>query len=917
MTSSDPGHGGSSTRRPVAAALVRLACRLYPRHLHDRLSEDLAAVFEREYGATLEADGRLAALWLFARTLGGVLKEAGAERLGALGRSGPRDRLERKGRSTMGLRTDFRLAVRTLARQPWSTAAIVLTLALGIGATTAVYAVFNYAVFRPVPGIAEPERLVSLFVFPDHSTPMRYTLTDAHLRAIREMPAFEGLAAHLPRTFPFRVHPSAAPESRSIIRVTGGYFEVLGVEPRLGRLFRPEEYEQAGIAVAIISERLWWSHFAGEPSVIGRDALILDHRFTIVGVVRDFRGLENIGREDVWVPAASATLLSPNSTGGHSQMVGRLAPGVTLELARAQAAEAVASAGGIRTDEVRRGGRIVRPAQEFTAVVFPGLSDGIGVTLARLMRVFWTAMGGVSILLLLACVNAANLLVAHNVRRRHNLALKAALGASRLRVLREMMAEAALVAILAAVAGLGMGVAMTTLFRSEQLLSYLPALENLTVDWRVGASATLAACASVLLAAGIPSLLAARRDPQRGLRDFSQGASRAAGRLRDCFVAIQVALSIALVACTGVLVQTLVNLETKDLGFDPEGLYEVPLRTSPIGYDSDRAIQFFRELERRLAETPGIEAATFGWMGHLGSRQIGRLATASGQPLLEPIWVRPVTSSYLRTLGIPLLAGRTFTAHEAAAGTSARVVVVDQSLAAELFAGEPAVGRQVHLDRFGGPEAYEVIGVVVDTATLELREEHRPALYVPVGSLVTGTIQVRSRLPASETVALVRGVIRGIEPLLPADDVVAVRDRIAELTAQERVLAKLGVVLAALALGIAVAGVYSAMASGVTERTHELGIRMALGASRAALGMGVLRRAITVSGLGIAGGLLLYAWGSRFIEARLYGVASLDPPTLATGTLLILAAALIAAWLPARRATRVDPTIAMRDPCTT
>jgi len=910
MTSSDPGHGGSSTRRPVAAALVRLACRLYPRRLHDRLPEDLAAVFERQYEATLEADGRLAALWLFARTLGGVLKEAGAERLDALGRSGPRDRLERNGRSTMGLRTDLRLAVRTLARQPWSTAAIVATLALGIGATTAVYAVFNYAVFRPVPGIVEPERLVTLFVWPDHETPNYGYLDDDHLRAIRAMPAFEGLVPLHGWSFPFRVDPTAAPESRSITLVSHGYFDLLGVEPRLGRLFREEEYDQPS-PVAVISEKLWRSHYGGDPSVIGNDAFIREHRFTIVGVARDFQGLANIGRDGVWVPRGAAGLAESNPAYReyHQHMVARLAPGRTLEVARQQAAEAVAAAGGIRFRD-----------EDYTAVVFPGLNDPLGGGRARLMPIFWTAMAGVSILLLLACVNAANLFAARNVRRRRNLALKAALGASRLRVLREMMVEAVLVAVLAAAAGLGTGAAMTALFRSERLLLGPQTLEDLTVDWRVGASAAFAACASVLLAAGIPSFLAARWDPQRGLREFGQGASRAAGRLRDTFVTIQVALSIALVACTGVLAQTLVNLETKDLGFDLEGLYEVILRPSSIGYDAQRATQLYGELERRLAETPGIEAATFGSGFHLVADPAAGLATSSGETLRgpeEPIFVRRVPPSYLRTLGIPLLAGRTFTAQEAAAGTSAHVVVIDRSLAEEVFADEPAIGRQLHLV-YGGPaEAYEVIGVAADTGDLALREEHRPALYMPVGSLATGVVQVRSRLPAGETAALIRGVLRDIEPLLPADDIVAVRDRIAQFTAQERVLAKLGLVLAGLALGIAIAGVYAAMASRVVERTHELGIRMALGASRAALGMGVLRRAVAVSGLGIAGGLVLYAWGSRFIEARLYGVASLDPPTLAAGTLLILIAALVAAWLPARRATRVDPTIAMRDPCTT
>jgi predicted permease len=886
---------------PVATRLVRLACRLYPRGFRDQLSDDLALVFEREYAGTLQTKGRRAALWLFMRTFLGVLWQAAAGRFGLLAPRHRRTPLSARRRDMRGIGNDLRFAARALLRQPFSTAAIVVTLALGIGATTAVYAIFNHVIFRPVPGIAEPERLVTVRVSPDHETPSYGYLSDDHLRAIRAMPAFEGLAPLHGWSFPFRVDATVTPESLWISLVPRDYFDLLGVEPRLGRLFREEEYDQPVSPVAVISEKLWRRRYGGGPAVIGSDAFILDHRFTIVGVARHFRGLTNVGQQDVWIPGGAAGLAEPNvfESEYHNTMVGRLASGVTLEVARAQAAEAVAAAGGIRFRD-----------RDYTAVVFPGSSDPLGVGRARLMPIFWTAMAGVSILLVLACVNAANLFVARNVRRRRNLALKAALGASRLRVLREMMIEAGLVAILAAAAGLATGVAMTKLFRSERLLSNL-ALEDLTVDWRVAACAALAGCASVLLAAGLPSLLAVRWDPQRGLREFSQGASRSAGRLRDSFVAIQVALSIALVACTGVFAQTLVNLETKELGFEPEGLYELTLRPSSIGYDAERATRLRQEVERRLAEAPGIEAVASGITGHLVTGPSAGLATSPGGTSWEKsAFVRRVTPGYLRTVGIPLLAGRMFTAQEAAAGSSARVVVVDQSLAEEVFADEQALGRQLHL-AYGDAGAYEIIGVAADTGDLALREEHRLALYMPLGSSGLGTIHVRSRLAAGETAALMRGVIRDVEPLLPVD-IVTVPDRIARFTAQERVLAKLGLVLAALALGIAIAGVYSAMAGRVSERTQDIGVRMALGASRAAVGMGVLRRAMVVAGLGIAGGLALYAWGARFIEAQLYGVSSLDPATLTTATLLILAAAVLAAWLPARHATRVDPTIAMR-----
>ena len=890
--------------RRLGTRLVRAASGLYPRPFPQELAADLVSVFERELDALLRDRRRGAALWLCTRTAMAIVREAFQEGLIARRVTGAGGGGGGAGRTQTPLATltsDFKLAIRTQTSEPWTTTAIVVTLALGIGATTTVYALFNYAVFRPVPGIADQQDLVSVFVAPDHASRSRNTMSDDHLRAVREMPAFSGLAAHYSNTYPFRSDATAAPESRRITRVTVGYFDLLEVEPVAGRLFRPEEYAQPGGGVAVISEHLWRSRYESDSAVVGSDVFILDHRFTLVGVARDFRGLDNIGDEDVWVPVTAAQVLTPDRGLAHQLMVGRLAPGMTLEAARQQAADAVAAVGPIRVRD-----------DAYTAVVFPGLTDGIGVTLERLMRVYWTAMAGVSILFLLACVNAANLLVARNVRRRRNLALKVALGASRLRVLREMAMEAAVVALLAAVAGLGAGMAMAALFRSERLLEYLPTLDGLTVDWRVGVYATLAACVSVFLAAALPSAVATRWHPQRGLRDFGPGNGRGNGRLRDAFVVLQIALSVALVACTGVFARTLHNLEHKDMGFDADGLYEVSLVPRTIGYDLERANRFYREVEAGLADTPGIASAAFGWWEHLGPTIGTKLVTPEGETVLEPAQLRTISASYFRTMGIALLAGRGFTEQETA-GDASSIVVVDEALATEIFGQQGAIGRQIFRGSVsGGPEPLEIVGVVANSGGRELREQHIPTLYQPAGTLSRATFKIRSRLPQGETAALVQRVIRNIEPALPVDGVMSLRDHVAQITAQERLLAKLGSILAALALAIAVAGIYSAVACRVAEQTRELGIRMALGATQRTVGLGVLRRVLVLAALGTAAGLALYGWGSRFIEAWLYGVSSLDAATLVGAAALILVAALAAAWLPARRATRVDPTIAMR-----
>ncbi len=840
-------------------------------------------------------------MWLSARTTGAVVREAARERIGTeiigavVRRSGT-------WASWTSLASDVKLAIRTQTSEPWATAAIVTTLALGIGATTAVYAVFNYAVFRPVPGVVDQEGLVSAFVSPDHGSRMRATMSDAHLRAVWEMPAFSGFAGYFSSSYPFQTSVSAAPETGRVTRVTEGYFDLLGVEARTGRLFRPDEYDEPGGGVVVISEHLWRTRFGGASSAIGAEVLILGHPFTIVGVVDDFRGIDKIRHEDLWVPVGPAGVLRPDRNVAHQNMVGRLAPGATLEAARQQAAEAVAAVDPIRVQDT-----------EFTAVIFPGVTDGIGVTHGRLMSVYRTAMAGVSVLFLLACVNAANLLVARNVRRRRHLALKAALGASSLRVLREMVVEAAVVAAMAAAAGLAAAALMTPLFRSERLLSYLPALEGLAIDGRVAVYATVAACLSVFMAATIPAMLASRWDPQHGLQDAGPGIAAGGGRLRDGFVVLQIALSIALVACTGVLAQTLINLRTKDLGFDADGLYEFTLVPRTIGYDADRAAEFFRQVQARLTEEPGITGATFGWSGHLGpNRQNADVVTAGGEMIVEGAERRDVASGYFRTVGLRLVAGRVFTDQEASGGGQP-VVVIDEALAAAVFGQQPAVGRQIYrMSARGELRPREVIGVVADSGARDLREEHLPALYLPLRFWTRATAHVRSSLSEAETAAAVQRAVRSIEPALPVDDVIPVRDRIEQVTAQERLLAKLGSILAGLALSIAVAGIYSAVACRVAERTRELGIRMALGASRRMIGVTVLGRVTLLVGLGTAAGMGLYVWASRFIEARLYGVSSADVATLGAAVVIISVAAVVAAWLPARRAARVDPTIAMR-----
>lgn len=647
----------------MADMVFALVLKALPARWRDSVARDLLE--EARFGGR-RGLGRTA--WLLWQTV----RVAARLRFGR--RSGPQ-RTRREG-FTFNPASDLRFALRTIRREPWTTGAIVLTLALGVGATTAVYAVFNYAVFRPVPGVVDDGRLVSVYVAPDHGSRSRATMTHEHLVALRQMPAFDGIAGYGHHTLPFRQAADADPRFQALRSITRGYFQLLGATPAIGRLFAPQEYERPESRVAVISERFWRSRYAGSPAVLGQSFLVLDVRFEIIGVVRSFHGLDANGDEDVWIPFGARSAIAPGTDASHQWLVGRLAPDVPLDVARQQAATAIEGVGPI---EIR--------GTSFTAVVYAGLTDGIGLTAERLTNLFRLMMAGVSLLFLLACANAANLLLSRNLRRRRELALKTAIGASRVRVLRELAVEAGLLSLLAAAVGLNLAAILGALFRADRLLTYLPTLEGLTLDWRVAVFSILVAATTVFVAAGLPALTACRWQPWYGLRGFARG-STGHGRLRGVIVAMQVALSVALLCSAGVLTRTLQNLQTPDLGFDTSHLLTVPVRPRTIGYDDDRLRRFLVDAQDRLSTTTGIDHAAFAFMGHLefsnGTRV--RLPGDDDGAALDARQ-RIVSAGYFDTVGIPLLAGRTFSPAQARAVPTLPLAIIDDALARRVFPG--------------------------------------------------------------------------------------------------------------------------------------------------------------------------------------------------------------------------------------
>ena len=818
------------------------------------------------------------------------------------------DRVERRRTALGDIGSDLRFAMRMLVRQRASSAAIVLILALGIGVSTAVYAVFNFALFRPVPGVVDPDRLVSLYIQESPITPSRTAASFAHLSAMRTaVPALSGLAAGLPADMTFSPDAQTPPRTVLVARVTAGYFQTLGVQARVGRLFSGDEYERPGALLAVLSERLWMREFNRDPAVLGRQIFINGRPLEVIGVAARFHGQQALGRDELWIPFSARRALDPeweprDDDSVVSSMIGRLATEATIDVAQAQ------------TLSVFRGvGPIVIQSRRFEPVMFPGLHDGIGQTRRLLLRVYYVLMTGAALLLLLACANAGNLLLGRHLRRQRDLAVRRAIGAGRFRLARELLVESVLLAIVAGSLALGIAAGLLSLFKSLRLLSYLPVLDDLALDWRVMVFGFVLAAATVVLFALIPSLMAARVDPNAGLRDSGR-VTRPKERFRQFLVSAQLALSLTLLVAAGLLTRTVQNLRSIDLGVNPDGVVTFSLAPDRLGYDVAKSSDLFRQIHDRVRMVPGIAVAAVAWQSPFGatSRQRVRLpdqdATAE-----QPLIAHSIAGDYFEVLGVRVLAGRTFTPTDDAPTPPAASapIVVNEALARSLFGETGVVGRTLVTQR--KPALREIVGVVADVRNRELRAGPVPMFYEPSKyQHRIGTLLIRSSLPESQVVEIVRRVVRDVDPALPVGAVNTIRAQVDTLISEERVLARLGLVLAVCAGLLAAGGLSAVVGFQVGERTREFGIRMSLGATPLAVIGNAVGRTARASAVGLASGVALAFGASRLIASRLYGVTWIDPITIVAGLVLLTGVAVLAAWLPARRAARINPTIALR-----
>ena len=815
---------------------------------------------------------------------------------------------------------DIRLAVRGMLRRPGYALAIIATLAVGIGANTAIFSVFNWILLRPLPAVTQPGGLVTIRFQAAKGTG-RYFMPYLDYAELRDkVGAFAGMASSLPIDATLATSPGEDGGPGEIELVTTNYLSVLGAAPVPGRDFMPsEELKVDGTPPAIISHQLWQRGFKGDAHIIGRSLMIDGRPFTIVGVApRGFQGKSLVASTDAWVPVGAFKTVLPHYdadtlTSRRGSLLGdafaRLRAGVTLAEAQAEAKAVADGSADFATRGPKRIKSSIRP------VLYAGLGHDV-LAQEKLTTTFNLLMGAVGLILLLACANAANLLLARTTARRREIAVCQAIGASRFRIIRQQLAEGLVLSVAAGITGLALAAWMTSLFNGMKILVFLPIIEGVSIDWRVCAFALVASLLTGILFSTVPAVTGSRVDLQSSLKDGVTVSRRGKGLLRGGLVTLQVTVSVLLVVAAGLFLRTLHNIRSLDLGIEPQDLTAFAIDPSRLGYEPLRSQRTLAEAVERLRATPGIRDAAFTWMTPFGNgRQEWSLARPETPDAFVGVPAGTVSRGYFKTMGIPLIAGRDFTDAEFGRRTDERgLVILSQALAQQLFPNGGAVGSRLLVEHPPKMEV-EVIGIVGDVRGRPITSDPEPFVYEPAGQrwpATWGTIVLRSDLPAVQTAATVRSLTKALDPAFGPPHLETFDSMIDGVLSEQRLFARLSGLFAVVAALLAGIGIYAMMAGAVAERRREFGIRLALGARQGMIAGLVLRQAIVLGGIGVIAGLAGATALRKVIEARLFGVGSADPLTLAAAAVAVVALCVVASLVPALGAARVDPVRSLR-----
>jgi predicted permease len=804
---------------------------------------------------------------------------------------------------------DLRQSVRRLARAPGFTATAALTLALGIGANATIFSLVNAVFLRPLP-VQEPQRLVRVFTTwrGDGHTINAGALGLPDVQALdAERSVFAGVAA-LGRA---RVALGEGEAARTVqtALVTANYFGVLGVRPALGRALTPDDTRAEGAsAVAVLSHQLWRERFGADSALLGRAIALNGRSYTVVGVApRTFRGTDVEGAPELWVPVTQARALGvagPTAFTGARWLHGmaRLREGVD----RARAGDAVA--------RIARGWTADAPATHTGW----GLRLVTGATLlafdpsenAQVAIVFGAVSALALLVLAVTAANVANLQLARAATRRREVAMRVALGASRGRLVRELLAESVVLATIAGTISVAFGSAGAALLPRLGL----PPMIDLAPDWRLLVYTLALSLGTGVLFGLAPALWSARGALVAGMKDGTAGSGRARSRLRGALVVGQMAVSLVLLVAAGLLLRTVDALRSADAGFDGTGVLAVGLDVGTRGYDEARGVALYGALLERARALPGVESATLGSVLPLSGRGMSlsvRLPERPERPMRDP-QIDVVGTDFFRTMRIPIADGRPLGPEDRAGAP--RAVVVSEAFARDAWPGARAVGQRLRVEEPGAPEL-TVVGVARDARFQRLSGAPEPMLYLPLAQRWTPEMIVQLRATTGTPRALLGAVqreLRALDPDLPIDEVRTLDEVRTEAMFPARLMATMLAAFGALALGVACVGLAAVVAFAASQRTRELGVRMALGAAAGDVQRLIVADGLRLTAVGVGVGLLLAAGVARLLASQLYGVSAADPLTFVLVPALLGGVALLAAWVPARRASRADPLVALR-----
>ena len=812
----------------------------------------------------------------------------------------------RKGSLLSGFGQDLRYGFRTLRKNPGFTAVAVLALALGIGSNTAIFSVVNGVLLRPL-SYTDPGRLLRIY-----ETSAEFSRSSVAYPNFLDWRAasrsFTGMGAY--RSDDFNFTGAGEPEQLSGEYVSADLFPVLGVTPSLGRNFLPAEDRPGAPCSVMLSYSLWQRRFAADPNVLGKAMTLNAASCTVVGVLPgDFR----LSAARVYLPIEQWKSVELRTRESHPGLAvaGRLKPGVTIEAAQAELSSiAGALAGQYPSTNAGHGVALVRMKDDLVAYIRPTL-----LLLA----------GAVGFVLIIACANVANLMLARSTARRREFAIRAALGAERGRVIRQLLTECVLLSLGGAAIGLLLARWGTNLILAAAPGS-LPRSAEIGIDPYVLFFTLAVSIVTGVLFGLAPALHGANANPQDSLKEGTRGAGGGRHRAEGVFVAVEVGLAVILLAGAGLMMQSVWRLWQVDPGFNTHNILTAQVALSPRVMASPAAIRLaYPQLLERVAAIPGVRSAAITSVVPLSENdsEIPFWPGAGPQPPQDRLTLGMfyiVTSRYLDVMKIPLRQGRFFTDHDDLA--SSPVVVIDEVMARHVFPGQDPIGKQLSLIVVGPVRVIGVAGHVkhwgLDSDdTAKVRDQiYFPFLQVPLKfmpEVVAGlTLTLRTGPEPLSLVSAVRAQVAGPTLDQPIYRVRTMEQTISRSLAERRFTMLVLILFAASALLLAAVGIYGVMSYAVTRRTHELGIRAALGSSRREIVWLVLRQGMKVAAIGMAAGLAAAIALTRFMAGLLYGVRPADPVTLAAVTLLLGGIALFACYIPARRATAVDPVVALR-----